>query len=115
MAWRCIFDSSTGRLRSVGTVWTEPPRPGTDFRESVDRPDQGPNMWDEATRDWVPRPPKIRLDRMDDLEGHPTFLQFQEVFDTLITQQKVKVRNAIRKMLGTEQFRKVNESLEIGK
>jgi len=67
-----------------------------------------------GTLDFVPRPPKVLIDRMDDLETHPTFLQFAEVFDTLTNQQKAKVRNAIRKMLGAEQFRLVSESVEIG-
>lgn len=113
--WRSIFDRGSGKLRSVGTVWTDPPRPETDFIETLERPDQGDDMWDEAIRNWAPRPPKVLIDRTDDLETHPTFLQFQEVFDTLTNQQKAKIRNAIRKMLGTEQFRNVSGSIEIGK
>lgn len=112
MIWRAIYNSSDGRLRSVGSVWTEPP--GTDFREYAEKPDDSENMWDEATRNFIPRPPKILIDRMDDLEGHPTFLQFQEVFDTLTSQQKAKVRNALRMMLWSEQFRNVAESIKIG-
>lgn len=113
MTWRAIYETATGRLLSVGSVWTDPPREHTAFKEYVDRPDQG-NDWDVGTLDFVPRPPKVLIDRMDDLETHPTFLQFAEVFDTLTNQQKAKVRNAIRKMLGAEQFRLVSESVEIG-
>lgn len=115
MPWRCIYNSSNGRLLSVGSRWTEPPKPGTDFLELADQPDFDAVMWDTNTRNWILRPSKILIDRMDDLEGHPTFAQFAEVFDTLTSQQKAKTRNAIRKMLGTEQFRNVNGSLEIGK
>lgn len=113
--WRSIYDSSDGRLLSVGSRWTDPPRPGTSFLETADKPDDVANMWDEIARDWIPRPPKIRIDRMDDLETHPTFLQFQDVFDTLTAQQKAKVRNAIRMLLGEEQFRNIGQSVEIGK
>ena len=112
--WRSIFETVSGRLVSVGTVWTDPIPAGLDFLETVNKPGAS-DMWDETSRNWVPRPPKVLIDRMDDLEGHPTFLQFKEVFDTLTAQQRAKVRNAIRKMLGEEQFRNVNESLEIGK
>ncbi|KKM02264.1 hypothetical protein LCGC14_1786190 [marine sediment metagenome] len=114
MTWRAIYDTADGRLHSVGTVWTDPPRAGTDFKEFAEKPDDA-SMWDEVTRAFVPRPPKVLIDRMDDLEGHPTFTQFSEVFDSLTNQQKAKVRNAIRKMLGAEQFRNVSGSVEIGK
>ena len=114
MTWRAIFETPSGKLVSIASVWTAPTPPGLDFVEYAERPDVDGVMWDEATTDWVPRPPKIRIDRMDDLEAHPTFLQFQQVFDTLTNQQKAKVRNAIRMMLGTEQFRNVTQGIRIG-
>lgn len=114
MTWRAIYDKETGKLLSVGTIWTIPPRPETAFKEYIDRPDQERD-WDIGILDFVSRPPEVLINRMDDLESHPTFLQFAEVFDSLTKQQKAKVRNAIRKMLGAEEFRTVSEAVEIGK
>ena len=113
--WRSIFDSTTGRLLSVGSVWTIPPRPGTDFLETFERPDQGGNMWDEATRDWVPRPQKVLIDRMDDLESHPSFKPFQDVFNALSGGEKGKMRSSIIKLLGADRFRSSTQSVEIGR
>lgn len=112
--WRAFYKVAGGKLVSVGTVFPDELPPGLAFKEYADKPDLGRDDWDEALLDFVLRPPEELFDRMDDLETHPTFLQFQEVFVTLTAQQQAKVRNAIRKLLGTEQFRTIRDSVEIG-
>ncbi len=100
MAWFAIYEIATGRLKSLGTIKSDPLRSGLAFIEFAQKPEDDVNMWDEGTLSYIPRPPKVLIDRLDDFEGHPKFLQFQEVFNTLNAQQKAKVRNALRAWLG---------------
>lgn len=114
MAWRAVYRTSDGKLLSVGSVWTVPPKAGTDFIALADRPPDD-EMWDKATTAFVPRPPKVLLDRFDDdLLTHPKYAQFRDVYDSLSNPDKAKVRNAIRQILGAELKRSEAEDDEIG-
>lgn len=112
MTWRAIYNASDGRLLSVGTKWTEPPRPGTDFKEYVDKPDGIENMWDGSIKDFIPRPPKVLIDRFDDLLSDPDFAQGHAQIPPPF---RPGLESAIKNILGTERFRNVAGSVEIGR
>lgn len=115
MPWFAIYETATGRLRSLATIRTDPLKAGLASIEFADRPDDSANMWDRATLSFVPRPPKILADRFDDdLLTHPKFKGFREVYDSLSNPDQNKIRKVIRTLLGTELKRNVNESEEIG-
>ena len=71
------------------------------------------NMWDEATLSYIPRPPKMLINRLDDLDSHPKFVQFQEVMNSLTPQQRAKVRNALKAWLGGGLLRNESEDAVI--
>jgi len=113
--WFAIYEKATGRLRSLASVKSDPLSEELDFVEFADRPDVSADMWDAATTSYIPRPPKVLIDRFDgDLLTHPKFKGFREVYDNLSNPDKNKIRKVIRTLLGTEVKRNVNESEEIG-
>ena len=114
MAWRQYFEIATGRPTSNGTVFGPTP-PGYDFVEFADKPPDS-DMWDDATASFIPRPPKLLFDRMDDMETntHPTFVAFQTAFNQLNPQNKARVRNAIRFLLLDFQIRSEQEKIQLG-
>ena len=110
--WRAIYRTDNGRLLSVASIWTDPPRPGTSFKEYVDRPDQGENMWDEVALDWIPRPPQVLIDRWDDLLADP---EFADGHAKIPQPFRKAVEASIKRLLGAERFRLESESVEIGR
>jgi hypothetical protein len=72
----------------------------------VSQPDFQSEMWDESSRVFVARPPKVLVDRIaDDLEGSQKYIQFQEVMATLSAQNQAKIRNVLRMLLGKARWR----------
>jgi hypothetical protein len=63
MAWFAVVERATGRLESVGTVLAEQLPPHLEAIELPSAP--GDNMWDEASRTFVPRPPKVIIDLLE--------------------------------------------------
>lgn len=61
--WYAIVERATGRLLSVGTVLpptpdSPDPLPATVEARPIPAPPADNEMWDEAARTFVPRPPK---------------------------------------------------------
>jgi len=111
--WRSIYKTANGRLVSVGSVWKDPLPPDEAFLELPDRPDQGANMWDETTRDWVVRPPKVFADRLDDIKTHPRFDKFKQVWQGLAPAKKQLLADVIIVWLGKARWRNQSESIII--
>ncbi len=111
--WRSIYKTASGRLVSVGSIWKDPLPPDEDFLELPARPDQGADMWDEATRNWVVRPPKVFADRLEDLKTHPRFGKFKQVWQTMNAQQKQLLATVIITLLGKARWRNQSESIII--
>lgn len=110
--WYAIYDTTSGFLYSVGTVITDPLPPGTAALELPGEPTPAV-MWDEATRNFILRPPKILIDRLQDIIAHADYADFKAVWDKLTPVQKEKVRNALIKLLGRARWRNVSESITV--
>ncbi|KKK57792.1 hypothetical protein LCGC14_3050920 [marine sediment metagenome] len=114
MTWFALYETATGRLTSVGTVVTDPLPPGlTKKNLGANRPPDT-EMWDEVTKEFIPRPVKVLVDRFDDdLLMHVQFVQFQNVYNGLNPGQKKQVRGDLITWLGGERFRNKNTSVII--
>ena len=74
--WYAICRTATGRLESLGTVVAD-----DNYLESngltkiplASAPDQQHQMWDEASRVFVPRPPKIARDLVEEFVNDGEF------------------------------------------
>ena len=112
--WFAIYEEANGRLESLGTIKASPLPPGLAFKLFSVKPSDE-DMWDEATLSFVPRPPKVLVDRFDnDLLNNPKFKGFREVYDSLPKADQNKIRKVIRTLLGIELKRSQSESDEIG-
>lgn len=113
MTWYAIYNKSTGRLVSLGTVITDPLPAHLEAVTLADKPADS-EMWDEATKAYVPRPAKVLMDRLQDLVTHGDYADdFKAVWDTLSAGNKTKIRNGLIRLLGRHRFRNQSESIEI--
>lgn len=121
MPWYALYDKLNGRLHSLGTVLAEKIPDdleikelsgwGTTGEQALDEP---PNiMWDEATRDFITRPPKVLIDRLEDIITHSDYADFKEVWDLLNVARKQKVKAALIRLLGRARWRNVSESITV--
>ena len=111
MTWFAVYEIATGRLRSVGTVITDPLAPGLAKKDLGPTLPPDSEMWDEATKGFVPRPVKVLVDRFDgDLLTNVTFIQFQNIYNGLNPGQKKQVRDDLIIWLGEERFRNKSSS-----
>lgn len=110
MAWSYVYEAATGRLVSETSL----PLGDLDARYAVlelparARDDQ---MWDLASRGFVPRPAKVLMDRIADLEVDGSLAA---VWTRLTVQQRTALKNRLAAVLGTQRFRHPNEPVEIG-
>ncbi len=105
MPYFAIYETATGRLRSLGTVLADPMPPEFTVVDIGSAPADN-TMWDEATRTFIPRPPKVFVDRLEDLRNRP---EFRQVWNTLNQTQKDAMRQALIWILGAERFRGENQ------
>lgn len=107
MAWEAIVNEATGRLVSVGTVIADPLPAGL---VSISLPSRPPDvdMWDEATRGFIPRPVKVLADRLDDLDAMQPFRVAVQRRD------RAAVLAIVGDLLGGERFRNQAEPVNIG-
>ena len=106
MPWFAIIDKSTGRLQSIGTR-VAPKLPTTlEVRALNGKPIEG-EMWDEATREFILRPPKVIIDRVDDIMNDPSL-------PPLSTAQKTALRKVIGRIMGSARRRSIHEPPEWG-
>lgn len=74
--WYAIYRTATGRLESFGTVVADDSylaSNGLTKMALASAPDQQYQMWDEALRTFVPRPPKIVRDLVEELLADAEF------------------------------------------
>lgn len=111
MTWRAYYLAATGELQSEGSGgFPDTLPPGWTFKEYPDRPDIHSLMWDNAARDFIARPPKVLVDRLDDLLTVPEFLT---VWNSLNATRKTQIRTALIRLLGNHRYRNQGEPLEI--
>ncbi len=101
MTYFAVYETSTGILRSLGTVLADPmPRQFTVVDIGTSPADD--TMWDEATRTFIPRPPKVLVDRILDLRTRPKFLA---IWNSLTARQQNDLRDDLIWLLGNARFR----------
>ena len=110
MDWFAVAEEETGRLVSVATVVASPLPPGLIALPLPTRPPDD-EMWDAGSQSFVPRPPKVLVDRLDDLKADP---RFAAMLNALNAADQAGVLGAIGELLGTERFRNEDESAKIG-
>lgn len=110
-SWFAIYETATGRLRSLATIKTDPLGTGLAFIEFADRPDDFTNMWDEGRLSFIPRPAKILVDRWDDTINDPAT---KGIWIAMNAVNRGKLKTSITEILGTERFRNEGENPIIG-
>jgi hypothetical protein len=113
MTWYAIYQSSDGRLVSIGEAESQPVIAGMVALPLAGKPDLKPLMWDEATRAFVVRPAKVLVDRLDDIAGNPNYQDFLDAYQALSAANRTKLRNAVIRLLGSKRFRAVQEGVEL--
>lgn len=111
MTWYVMYEDKDGRLETESDTEIKP-QEGKTVLEFETRPnvDVRGVMWDEATRSFIPRPQKILVDRLDDLQANPDFQQIRDVLDEA---GKTKLQDIVIGLLGKERLRNANESVEV--
>ncbi len=113
MAWHVIADKVTGRLMSQGMEPPEAVRPDAELIVLAERPEDD-HMWDEASRSFVPRPQKVLVDQLDDLEQHPAYQELRDlVIARLSPRQRRALRRAIQRLLGGARYRNPSDPPEV--
>lgn len=114
MAWFLIYDTATGRLESeCDTEITA--KAGKTVLHLADRPNisAGGVTWDTVTRTFIPRPAKVLIDRLDDIQTNSNFADFMTVYNSLNTANKTRLRNMIIRLLGNRRYRASLEAVEL--
>lgn len=99
--WYAICRDSSHALVSLGTVVADPLPAGLHLH-ALDKEPTGEQMWNPATQGFIPRPPKVVIDRLTDLEADP---DYQEVAKVLSPIHKPKLQAAIIRLLGRQRWR----------
>ena len=111
--WHYLYDSVTGRLLTEASEPISSPPSGTAILSRPTRADT-PDMWDVSSRAFIPRPPKVLVDRLQDLPTHAQFAGFKTVWESLTPAQKAALRDALIAWLGRARFRNSAASAVIG-
>lgn len=109
MTWTALYQDATGRLLSVGTVVADQLPAGTVAVVLAEKPRRD-QMWDSATRSFVPRPAKVLVDRLVDLRTRARYADFRDVYQRLSAADRTKVRDALALFLGRARYRNQAES-----
>jgi hypothetical protein len=104
-----LYNTTTGALLSQGTLMVTPLPPGTAILE-LQGPPLDSEMWDTATRTFVPRPAKVLSDRLLDLLDDA---DFAAAWASLNATQRTRLRTALIRLLGRYRWRNANDTLEL--
>ena len=109
MAYYMLYETATGKPKSLSSVEANPVPAGHTSVDIGTKPDKTV-MWDEATKAFIPRPPKVLKDRLQDLIGKPRFKTF---WQSLSAAQKSELRDGVIWLLGKARYRDEGETPEI--
>jgi hypothetical protein len=113
MTYRAIFNTNTGRLVSIASVWGRLSA-DLDYIEMDEAPDLATQMWDETGRRFVARPPKVRVDRLTDITSGSEFTNFRrEVYNGLSASQQDEFEKMLNVLLGTARYRNETEPVKV--
>lgn len=104
-----LYTTATGQLVSLSTVLPDPVPAELSVLARETAPADS-EMWDAASRSWVARPVKVRIDRLDDLQADTDFLQ---VWGSLNAAQRNRLRTVVIRLLGRHRYRNASETLEV--
>jgi hypothetical protein len=113
MPWFAVYESTTGRLVSVGQQVADPLPAGLTAAQLGQRPADN-QMWDTATRAFVARPAKVLVDRLlTDLLSNPAFSELQTAYNSLSAANKTRIRNGLILFLGRLRWRAQGEAVTL--
>jgi len=69
VSWFAVFDGDTGRLHSVSSTDPTPVPPPFQVQERPGKPNLRKEQWSSAGRNWVSKPARIWVDRIDDVSN----------------------------------------------
>lgn len=110
MPWYAVYETTTGKLVSLGTVLAQT------LPANLTAKDLGLNkppdlqMWDEATRSFVPRPAKVLVDRVAGLIADPVLAS---TWARLTPSQRSILQTRLGEVLGTYRYRHNGDTLII--
>ena len=115
MAWYAIYETLSGRIESVGESESLPVIAGRTALLLVGEPNQGPDgvMWDETTRLFIARPPKVLIDRLQDILTHIDYADFMTAYNSLNAANKTRIRNGFILLLGRHRWRNVDDPVRL--
>lgn len=110
-----IYNTSTGFLISTATgrsVDDFSLRDGLSIVE-VANSDRQSVMWDNATRTFIPRPAKVVIDRLDDIQSSGDYTLLQSILIRLSARDEIDLLDEIGKLLGRARYRNIEEGTRI--
>jgi hypothetical protein len=114
VTWHYAYRTSDGVLIAESSEAIAPEAVavrGLAVLESADRIDLSTSMWDEATRAFAARPPKVLIDRLQDLADDPAL---SAVWSRLTPTQRQTLRDRLVAFMGSARFRGDNEPVDLG-
>lgn len=111
MTWFAIHDAN-GKLLSAGTV-IAPNLPADWVVKEYPTKPPDTDMWDEASRNYIVRPPKVLIDRLQDILDHPAYADIANFYSNLNPANKTRFRNFLIKILGARRWRNQAETISL--
>lgn len=112
MTWYAVYETTNGRLVSVGQLLADPLPANLTSIELAGRPPDN-QMWDEATHAFIARPPKVLVDRLLDILEHPNYADIANFYSNLSAANKTRFRNFLIKLLGVRRWRNQAETISL--
>lgn len=106
MAWYVLYETERGRAVSETSEHPEVMPPGLSLRRFEERPDGQRQMWDETARNFTARPPKVLIDRLQDI-------QQMTAFKNLPPAARTPLFDFLGTFLGSRRYRTSHESAEV--
>jgi len=107
--WYTLYVTATGECRAHTSVLPASVDPSFTVVEHPARQDQGAR-WNPQTLVWVPVPPPVMVDRLQDLADHP---HAAEIWSRLTVAQRLKLRRTLAWLLGTRRYRQQTETVAL--
>lgn len=110
MTWYAVYETTTGRLVSIGDQVADPLPDGLIAAELASAPDLRSVMWDNVARAFTNRPAPVLVDRLDDLRAMPGVTA---LWNSLNGTQKTVLANALIALLGGARYRKSGQPVAV--
>jgi hypothetical protein len=108
------YETSTGRLVSVGTTANPSPPPGVTEVEIAAMPNLLTETWDAATHTFIARPAKVLIDRLNEIITDSQYADdIVALWNTLNAANRTRLRNGLIRLLGRYRFRSQGEPLNL--